>query len=260
MVFFDDILIFSKSYEEHLKHVREVLVLLRADQWKIKMSKCAFAQQQIGYLGHTITAQGVATDPSKIQTVEQWPTPSNVTEVGGFLGLTGYYRKFIQHYGVISKPLTELLKKGVPFVWTEITETTFVTLKKTLIEALVLALPQYNKPLVIETDACELGIGAVLTQEGHPLAYISKALGPKNRALSVYEKEYLAILLAVDHWRPYLQFQQFTIRTDQKSLVHLQNQKLHTVWQQKALTKLMGLNYNIVYKKGGGKLNCKCSF
>ena len=119
-----------------------------------------------------------------------------------------------------------------------------------MIEALFLALPQYNKPFVIETNACELGIGDVLMQEGHPLAYMSKALGPKNRALSVYEKEYLAILLAVDHWRPYLQFQQFTIRTDQKSLVHLQNQKLHTIWQQKALTKLMGLNYNIVYKKG----------
>src|SRR3989337_121639 len=103
---------------------------------------------------------------------------------------------------------------------------------------------------MIETDACEYGIGAVLMQEGHPLAYVSKALGPKNRALSVYEKEYLAILLAVDQWRPYLQFQQFTIRTDQKSLIHLQDQKLHTVWQQKALTKLMGLNYTIVYKKG----------
>lgn len=181
----------------------------------------------------------------------QWrPTPTNVKEVRGFLGLSGYYRKFIRHYGMISKPLTELLKKGVPFVWSEITDTTFCILKKALVEALVLALPQFDKPFVIETDVCELGIGAVLMQEGHPLAYVSKALGPKNRTLSVYEREYLAILLAVDQWRPYLLFQQFTIRTDQKSLVHLQDQKLHTVWQQKALTKLMGLHYSIVHKKG----------
>ncbi|XP_073360196.1 uncharacterized protein [Aegilops tauschii subsp. strangulata] len=146
------------------------------------------------------------------------PTPTNVKEVRGFLGLSGYYRKFIKHYGMISKPLTELLKKGVPFVWTTVTETAFTTLKKALVEARVLALAQFDKPFVIETDACDSGIGDVLMQEGHPLAYVSKALGPKNRALSVYEKEYLAILLAVDQWRPYLQFQQFSIRTDQKSL------------------------------------------
>ena len=135
-------------------------------------------------------------------------------------------------------------------MWSPITAEAFAILKQKLIEAPVLALPQFNKPFVIKTDACDKGIGAVLMQEGHPLAYVSKALGPKNRRLSVYEKEYMAILLAVEQWRPYLQMQHFVIKTDQKSLVHLQNQKLHTIWQQKALTKLMGLDYEIVYKKG----------
>lgn len=103
---------------------------------------------------------------------------------------------------------------------------------------------------MVEIDASEKGIGAVLQQDGHPIAYISKALGPKNQGLSTYEKESLAILMAVDHWRPYLQAAEFTIRTYQKSLIHLDDQRLNSYWQQKALTKLMGLQYKICYKKG----------
>jgi hypothetical protein len=166
------------------------------------------------------------------------------------VGITGYYHKFIKHYGIISKPLTQLLKKRVPFVWTAVTQEAFTTLQHSLVIAPVLALLDFAKPFVIETDACHVGIGVVLMQDGHPLAFVSKALGPRNISLSVYEKEYLAILLAIEQWRSYLQVQEFTIRTDQKSLTHLEGQRLHTEWQQKALTKLMGLSYKIVYKKG----------
>lgn len=123
-------------------------------------------------------------------------------------------------------------------------------LKQALISAPVLALPDFSKTFVIETDACDVGIGAVLMQEGHPLAYVSKALGPRNQSPSVYEKECLAILLAIEQWRSYLQVKEFIIRTDQKSLSHLDDQRLHTEWQQKALTKMMGLTYRIIYKKG----------
>jgi hypothetical protein len=166
------------------------------------------------------------------------------------LGLTGYYRKFIKHYAIISQPLTNLLKKGVLFVWTVGTETAFLTLKHALVTAPVLALPRFDDQFVIDNDACDVGIGAVLSQNGHPLAYVSRSLGPRNRGLSVYEKEYLAILLAVQQWRPYLQIGEFIIRTDHKSLSHLTDQRLHTEWQRKALTKLMGLQYKVVYKKG----------
>ena len=103
---------------------------------------------------------------------------------------------------------------------------------------------------MVETDACDVGIGVVLMQQDHPIAFVTRALGPRNRGLSVYEKEYLAILLAIEQWRPYLQFEEFIIRTDQKSLVNLCDQRLHTPWQQKAYTKLMGLDYLIIYKKG----------
>ena len=164
--------------------------------------------------------------------------------------MSGYYRKFIAQYGIICKPLTNLLKKGALFVWTSETETAFQALKQALISAPVLALPDFSKEFFIETDASNKGIGAVLVQDGHPLAYVSRALGPKNQTLSVYEKEYLAILLAIQQWRSYLQIKEFTILTDQKSLCSLTDQRLHTNWQQKALTKLMGLQYKIVYKKG----------
>jgi hypothetical protein len=123
-------------------------------------------------------------------------------------------------------------------------------MKTALVTAPVLALPDFAKTFCIETDASATGIGAVLTQDGHPLAYISRALGPKSRGLGTYEKEYMAVLMAVQQWRQYLQFAEFIIYTDQQSLVQLSNQRLHTPWQQKLFTKLLGLHYCIVYKPG----------
>ena len=213
-------------------------------------SKCAFAQKSVAYLGFVIFADGVSTDESKIQTIKDWPSPKNLKELRGILGLTGYYRKHIKNYAILSQPLTTLLKKGVPFIWTVDTETAFQVLKQALISAPVLALPDFSHQFVIDTDACDVGIGAVLSQRGHPVAYVSRALGPRNRSLSVYEKEYLAILLAVQQWRPYLQLGEFVLRTDHKSLTNLTDQRLHTDWQRKALTKMMGLQYSIQYKKG----------
>jgi len=155
-------------------------------------------------LGHIISSQGVSTEPSKIVAVQQWPTPVSLKELRGFLGLTGYYRKFIKNYGMISKPLTLLLKKGTPFVWTPNTKQAFQLLKQALIQAPVLALPDFSKQFVLETDASDAGFGAVLMQEGHPIAYLSKPLSGPNQGLSTYEKECMAILWAVDKWRCYL--------------------------------------------------------
>lgn len=157
------------------------------------------------------------------------------------MGLAGYYRKFVRHFGIISKPLTNLLKKNTLFIWTPDHETAFLILKQALCNSPVLALPNFSRPFCIETDASKGGVGAVLMQDGHPLAYLSKALGPKSCGLSTYEKEYMAILLAVQSWRSYLQFQEFVILTDQKSLIQLGDQRLHTTWQQKVFSKLLGL-------------------
>lgn len=157
------------------------------------------------------------------------------------MGLAGYYRCFVRGFGIIARPLFQLLKKGAPFVWIANTEEAFQTLKNKLVDAQVLSLPDFSKSFVVETDACDTGVGAVLQQEGHPIAFMSKPLSPKFRGLSTYEKEYLAIILAVEQWRPYLQHKEFTILTDQKSLIHLKVQRLSTPWQQKAFTKLLGL-------------------
>jgi hypothetical protein len=250
VVFIDDILIYSSTWDQHLALLQSVFALLEQHQVKIKLSKCSFAQRQLKYLGHIVSAAGVGTDPKKISDVINWPTPTTPKDVRGFLGLAGYYRKFVQHFGTIAKPLTELLKKGTIFQWTSLQETAFHQLKQALVTAPVLHLPDFSKPFTIETDASAKGIGAVLQQDGHPIAYISKALGPKNQGLSTYEKECLAILMAVDHWRPYLHHREFLIRTDQRSLENLTDQKLSTPWQLKAYTKLLGLQFKILYKKG----------
>jgi len=147
-----------------------------------------------------VSADGLSTDPSKVQAIVDWPTPQSVKELRGFLGLAGYYRKFVKNFGIMAKPLTELLKKDRLFVWTSVHASAFQLLKNALSTALVLAMPDFSIPFHIETDASGTGIGAVLLQRGHPLAFISKPLSPKNRGLTVYEKEYLAILMAVDAW------------------------------------------------------------
>jgi hypothetical protein len=254
LVFMDDILIYSRTIEDHVKLLEKVFTILRAQKFYIKMSKCIFAQREVEYLGHVISGKGVATESAKIQAVQQWPTPRNLKELRGFLGLTGYYRKFIMHYGIISKPLSDLLKKSVPFVWTSDTEKAFQQLKGALTRAPVLALPDFSKPFVLETDASDIGFGAVLMQQGHPVAYLSKAVCPKNRALSTYEKECMAIILAVKKWRPYLQHQPFVIKTDHRSLLHLTEQRVSTKLQEKALFKLMDLKFQIVYRAGASNM------
>jgi hypothetical protein len=250
LVFVDDILIYSKTLNEHATHVEAVLGVLLKHELKVKKSKCTFAKQEILYLGHVISAEGVSTDKAKIDPIVKWKPPQNVKELRRFLGMTGYYRKFIRGYGVISRTLTDLLKKGVPFVWNSDKEAAFQALKQALVSTPVLALPDFSRTFVIETDACSKGIGAVLLQNKHPIAFLSKALGPRHRGLSTYEKECLAILMAIDKWRSYLQHGEFIISTDQRSLIHLDDKRLTTPWQHKALTKLLGLTYKIIYKKG----------
>jgi hypothetical protein len=146
--------------------------------------------------------------------------------------------------------LNTLLKKGALFIWTDEHTLAFHTLQHALTQAPVLSLPDFNTTFFIETDASAVGVGVVLMQKGHPLAFLSKALGPKSRGLSTYEKEYLAVILAVQQWRYYLQHTEFIILTDHKSLTQLNEQRLHTPWQHKVFTKLLGLQYKIQYRPG----------
>ncbi|KAG8087040.1 hypothetical protein GUJ93_ZPchr0010g8809 [Zizania palustris] len=246
----DDILVYSPSLLDHVQHLKQVLSVLKQHNLYAKRGKCFFGLQKLEYLGHIVSADGVSTDPEKTRVMKEWPTPQSLTDLRGFLGLTGYYRKFVRHYGILTKPLTLLLKKSVGFQWTDQAQLAFEKVKKAMCETPVLALPRFDQPFAIETDACDTGVGAVLIQLGHPIAFYSKALGLKNQHLSIYEKEFLAVLMVVDRWRSYLLRGPFTIYTDHKSLCQLDTQVLTSEMQRKAMTKLIGLQYKFQYKKG----------
>lgn len=167
----------------------------------------------------------------------------------GFLGLTGYYRKFVQNYGVIARPLTNLLKTG-KFEWSTDVDATFACLKAAMTKMPMLALPDFTSPFIIQTDASGEGLGAVLTQNGRPIAYMSRSLRVVKQSWSTYAREMLAIVVAVRTWRPHLLGRHFTIQTDQKSLRFLLEQRILTPEQQKWMGKLDGYDYKITYKPG----------
>ena len=249
LVFFDDILIYSRTFDDHLQHLTIALQVLRDNQLFAKLRKCFFVQHNIEYLGHVISSQGVITDPKKIEAIMNWPQPATLKQLRGFLGLTGYYKRFVRNYGKITKPLTDMFKK-IAFQWMEQGSRAFEELKQAKVTALVLALPYFSKEFTIETDACGQGIGAVLMQERHPIAFNSKALVEKHQSLSVYEKEMLAILFTIKKWEPYLINHHFVVKTDHQSLKCLLEQRLTTPTQQAWMAKLMQYDYVIQYKQG----------
>ena len=252
LVFFDDILVYSTTWQEHVQHLQVVLETLQRHQLHVKRSKCEFGQQRVQYLGHIISAEGVSVDPDKVVAMVQWPKPHNPKSMRGFLGLTGYYRKFIQSYGKIAAPLTQMLKKN-SFVWSPKAEDAFQHLKDAMTKAPILALPNFTKVFIVECDASGSGISAVLQQE-RPIAFHSQALHGKNLLLSTYEKEMLALVMAIKKWRHYLLGRRFMVRTDHRSLQYLWSQKITTEAQQKWLHKLMGFDFKIEYKQG--RYNC----
>lgn len=190
-----------------------VLTVLREHQFYANKKECSFAKSRVEYLGHIISVQGVEVDPKKIRSITEWPSPTNIREVHGFLGLTGYYKRFVQQYGSIVAPLTQLLKNGV-FKWTTESEEAFVKLKIAMMTLLVLALPDFNLPFEIETDASGFGIGAVLIQAKRPIAYYSHTLAMRDRARSIYERKLMTVVFVVQRWRLYLLWTKFIVRTD----------------------------------------------
>jgi hypothetical protein len=252
LVFFDDILIYSKdldSHLTHLTHLTQTLDLLRKNQLFAKMSKCRFGCSEIEYLGHIVSALGVFVDPGKIRAMVGWPFPKTLKALRGFLGLTGYYRKFIKGYGSIAAPLTDMLRKN-SFSWSEPAEAAFQALKEAVTHAPVLALPDFTQPFLIECDANGRGIGAVLMQGSRPIAFFSKAFKGKALHMSTNEKELFSLVSAIQKWRPYLLGQSFVVKTDQQSLKFLLEQKVGTPFQQKWISKLLGYDFVVEYKKG----------
>ncbi|KZV13985.1 hypothetical protein F511_44661 [Dorcoceras hygrometricum] len=249
LVFLDDILIFSREWNEHLVHLKQVLEVLLEHQLVLNKKKCELGLQQIEYLGHIVTGEGVTMDPRKVTAVKNWPKPATLKGLKGFLGLTGYYRKFVKDYGKIARPLTDLLKKD-SFGWNDEAQTAFDKLKEVLSTAPVLRMPDFKQGFTIDCDASGRGVGAVLSQEGRPIAFFSKALAPRTLSKSTYEKELMALVLAIQHWRPYLLGRKFVVLTDHRSLTSLLKQRVTTPDQQYWLRKLLGYEFEIKYKAG----------
>ncbi|CAJ2637620.1 unnamed protein product [Trifolium pratense] len=249
LVFFDDILVYSKTETEHVQHLKMFLTVLATNSFVANKSKCKFGCEHIDYLGHIIYGAGVSVDPGKIQCIIDWPEPRNVKGVRGFLGLTGYYRKFVKDYGKIARPLTDLTKKD-NFKWSMLAKEAFEKLKVIMTTPPVLKLPNFAEPFEIECDAAGRGIGVVLMQGKQPIAYFSKALSDGNLAKSVYEKELMALVLAIQHWRHYLLGKAFVVYTDHRSLKHFLQQRISSPDQQCWLAKLLGYQFEVVYKPG----------
>lgn len=196
-----------------------------------------------------VSDKGVSAETTKIAVMSSWPVPKTIKELRGFLGLTGYYRRFVRNYGKVAAPLNQLLKKD-SFLWNEEATQAFYELRRAMTTLPVLALPDYTKLFVIESDASGKGLGAVLMQEGHPIAFWSKSLSHENQARSTYEKELMAVVLSVLKWRHYLLGHHFLIRIDHQSLKYLLEQRVATPFQQIWILKLIGYDYEIVYRSG----------
>ena len=253
-VYMDDIVLYANSIEEHSEKLRKLLARLQNAGLTLQPEKCRFLQREITYLGHNISSEGVKPDPEKIRAVKSFPIPKNKKNIKQFLGLVGYYRRFIPDMAKISKPLTRLLKADAPFVWDNDVQSTFENLRDTICSEPLLQFPDFNRPFLVTTDASNYAVGAVLSQgqigKDLPIAYASRTLNSAETNYSTIEKELLAVVFAVDHFRPYLYGQQFTLVTDHRPLVWLHNVKDPISRIMRWRIKLNEYDYDIVYKPG----------
>ncbi|WVZ70841.1 hypothetical protein U9M48_019477 [Paspalum notatum var. saurae] len=250
VVFIDDILIYSKTEEEHEEHLRLVLQKLREHQLYAKLSKCEFWLDQVPFLGHIVSKGGIMVDPSKISSVMDWKVPEVVKEVRGFLGLAGYYRRFIESFSKIAKPMTSLLEKGVPFIWSKERQAAFDELKKRLTTAPVLTLPDLTKSFTVYCDASKEGLGCVLMQEGKVIAYASRQLRKHEVNYPTHDLELAAVVHALKIWRHYLFGNRCEIYTDHKSLKYIFTQNELNMRQRRWLELIKDYDLEIHYHLG----------
>lgn len=276
LLYLDDIVIFSSSFDQHLQRLDMVLTRLKEHNLKLKLQKCHFFQPEVKYLGHVISASGVATDPSKISAVAEWARPTTCTELQSFLGFASYYRRFVASFAKYAAPLHRLvgemggtkkkrktLGKGVlGDRWSDECENAFQTLKRLLVSAPVLGYADFTKPFVLEIDASQAGLGAVLSQdyEGkrRPIAFASRGLRPTERNMSNYSSrklEFLALKWAVTQkFREYLLGNKFLVFTDNNPLSYLQSAKLGAV-EQRWASELAVFDFEIKYRPGPANRN-----
>nr|GFA49124.1 reverse transcriptase [Tanacetum cinerariifolium] len=250
IVFIDDIIVFSKSKEEHEDHLRTVLQTLRKEKLYAKFSKCEFWLSSVAFLGHIVSAEGIMMDPAKVEAITKWPRPTSVTEVRSFLGLAGYYRRFVEGFLRLALPLTKLMCKGEKFIWNEEREKSFEELKQHLVSAPVLTLPSGLGGFQIYSDASKKGLGCVLMQHGKVIAYASRQLKPYEVNYPTHDLELAAVVFALKIWRHYLYGESCDIFTDHKSLKYIFTQRELNMRQRRWLELLKDYDTNIQYHPG----------
>ena len=226
---------------------------MRDKQLYAKFSKSEFWLREVGFLGYIVSGDGIRVDPSKISAIIDWKSPRNVSEVRSFLGLAGYYRRFVNGFSIIAAPMTRLLRKDVKFEWTEECQQSFEELKKLLTEAPVLVQPELGKEFVVYSDASLNGLGCVLMQEGKVVAYASRQLKPHERNYPTHDLELAAVVFALKIWRHYLYGEKCRVYTDHKSLKYLMSQKDLNLRQRRWLELLK--DYELVIDYHSGKAN-----
>ncbi|KAL6456587.1 hypothetical protein MHYP_G00351310 [Metynnis hypsauchen] len=262
LVYLDDVLIFSRSFSDHLQHLEEVFSRLRATGLKLNPAKCCLAKDHVQFLGHVVSKDGIQPDPRNVQCVADWPTPHTPTEVRAFLGLCSYYRKFIRNFARHAVPLHALTEKNVPFQWTSQCQDAFTYLKHVLSNPPVVAFPDFSLPFFLYTDASCSAIGAVLAQKHsnheNVVAYASHVLTKAERRWSTYDRELWAIVWAVRHFRHYLYKQPFVIITDHKPLVGLRKIPIdndRTGRRARWALELDSFEWTVLYREGQSHSN-----
>ena len=250
IVFIDDILVYSRDEEEHANHMRLVLQTLREKQLYAKFNKCEFWLDQVVFLGHIVSGEGIKVDPKKIEAILNWEPLKNVPELRSFLGLAGYYRRFVKGFSIIAAPLTKLLRKHVEYKWTEACQSSFEELKMKLTTTPVLASPSGTGGFVVYSDASYQGLGCVLMQHGRVIAYASRQLRPYEISYPTHDLELAAVVFALKIWRHYLYGETFQIFTDHKSLKYLLSQKELNMRQRRWLELLKDYDCTIEYHPG----------
>ena len=250
VVFIDDILVYSKDEQEHEQHLNIVLQTLRDKKLYAKISKCDFWLKEISFLGHIVSAEGIRVDPVKIEAVVNWKPPRSVTEVRSFLGLAGYYRRFVKGFSVIASLLTKLLRKGVLFEWSDKCQNSFEQLKEMLVEAPVLTQPTSGKEYTLYSDASGIGLGCVLMQNENVVAYASRQLKSHEQNYPTHDLELAAVVFALKIWRHYLYGEKCRIYTDHKSLKYLLTQKELNLRQRRWLELFKDYDCIIDYHPG----------
>ena len=255
VVYIDDVNVGSRTFPEHLEHLKQVFDRLKNAGLKLNPEKCFFFKKQLPFLGHVVSKQGIQTDPEKIAVIRNFPVPQDVSQLRGFLGLASYYRRFIQGFSKVAEPLNRLLRKKVDYQWTKDQQIAFEKLKGCLTSSPILAYLNFEKPFIVYTDASTIAVGAILSQKDNEerervIAYASRSLNKHERNYGITELECLAVIWAVKHFHHYLHGQKFLIVTDHAALAYLKNMVNPVGKLGRWLMTLNGYNFDIINRPG----------